>query len=133
MEEAALFIVKPQVLKMGIVRIETLWKEWKNVGDTRFSDSIIIAKYNRLRNGQFKNFNIRWTRVSHIQLGGLTDSKWLIGVSKDKLRESLLDIISSLSLDRNVTSILDESISGKICEPPLNRIKLKVWNPKAVK
>jgi len=105
------------ICKIGIGDVDILWKLWEKANTLQLHRTLLVCKYNRLRNQQFYNKRVRWIRFNHADLGGLTSVRWLIGMPNSLFDENLKMSISNLGLSRNWLSIIDEGIVGEVCEP----------------
>ena len=132
MNEALKLLNSPRVLKFGIGGIKFLWSIWKNMAGVKWTNTVFVTGYDRLRGGEFKGCGIRWTRFSHRSLGGLTERRWMLGTSRDSKSKFRLWEIPNLGMHRTMTSVIDEGISGTICDAPSDRSHLSCWRPESV-
>ena len=109
-----------QVLKVGIGKMEFIWDFWKITGGEKLVHSLFISQYNRLRKGEFKKSGIKWVRIGHQSIGGLTSSKWLIGTPNISKSADPLSTTSNIGFKRKILSIVDEGITGCLVDPPSN-------------
>ena len=105
------------ICKIGFGDVNLLWALWEKANVIQLQRSILICPYDRLRNHQFKMIRVKWTRFNHAQLGGLTSTRWLVGIPTHLFRSSLMSSITNLGLKRSFYSIMDEGILGEICDP----------------
>jgi len=115
------------VCKIGFGDLDSLWGLWLKANVLQLQRSILVCPYNRLRNQQFQVMRIKWTRFNHAHLGGLTSSRWLVGIPTRLFQSSLMSLISNLGLTRNVYSIVDEGMLGEVCDPNTDPERLANW------
>lgn len=127
-KEARLRMMDEFTCKIGMGSVDFLWEWWRSTQVIKFEHSILICAYNRLKRNQFQRLNVRWTRLAHKRLGGLTNTTWMIGIPEAEANTSLMGSISNLGLERTLLSIVKEKNHGKIVEAPQNRNHLSFWN-----
>ena len=63
----------------------------------------------------------KWYRIKHESIGGITNSKWLIGVGKNSNRSEyppVNKLCATVGLIRQFMDILKTATRGQVCEPP---------------
>jgi len=119
------------VCKIGMGSVEFLWKFWcKKCGIGALVGVIFICYPNRFRKGEFSSCSIRWIRVNHLKVGGLTKTQWMIGIPASCDMNIVKEIISNASFERSLHSILNEGEHGYVCQAPnqVQREELQFWN-----
>ena len=119
-KDAVQLLSDASVFKFGIGNIGKLWTIWKELCGLKLSNTILICDYDRIRQHQFKDVGVNWTRICHSSVGGVTRSRWLIGVPCEVSKSPLINTITNWGLRRRLGSIIDEGLTGKVISPPKN-------------
>lgn len=117
-----------RICKFGMGSVDSLWTLWEKSNVLVLGKTILVCPYNRLRAQQFAKVKVNWSRFHHAKLGGVTNSKWLIGIPRSCANETLMHIISNLGMKRSLLSIIDEGTLGKITGPPHVESKNVLWS-----
>lgn len=105
------------VFQGKMVFVETILNEMKTIMDT--SKLIILCKAQCIRKSSIvKRLFTKWIKVSHAEIGGVTDTKWLIGSSDPQPHPKLPDLIPTHGLTRRFSDILKPDQRGIPMDPP---------------
>ena len=75
-----------------------------------------IRSYKRLRATIGK-----WYKLKHEDIGGVTNSRWLLGAGKQKHGKMYLtmdNLCATIGLNRHFSDVLKTATRGKVCDPP---------------
>ena len=63
----------------------------------------------------------KWYKVRHDNIGGVSNSRWLIGVGKTEVKikyPPVVDLCATVGLNRQFIDVLKSATRGKVCNPP---------------
>jgi len=82
------------------------------------SRTIVIIPYCRFRRDEFKGRNIKWHKLKHQEVGGVSTSAWSVGVPKFLNTQEIKALAVANSFRRALKDIVKDGESGKVIECP---------------
>jgi len=79
---------------------------------------IAIVPYCRFRKGELKHSGLKWQKITHRNLGGVSTMAYSVGVPEILYEPSLGEASLSWGLNRTLKHIVKDGHSGRIMQPP---------------
>ena len=90
------------------------------------SKLFVILPAERLRPfNRLKKKIMKWYKIRHDEIGGVSNSKWLIGIGRQERSVSfppLSEICATVGMHRHFSDVLKTATRGKVCDPPSKRM-----------
>ena len=83
------------------------------------SHTIVIIPYCRFRRNEFKGRNLKWQKVKHQEVGGVSTSAWSIGIPQFLNVLEVKALAADHSFQRRLRDIVKDGEVGKIIECPV--------------
>ena len=83
-----------------------------------FINTLLVIPYNRFRKGELRKAGLKWTKVTHASLGGVTTSAWSVGIPRRFKEMKLMDLSPSAGINRCLKHIIKDGELGKIIRAP---------------
>ena len=81
-------------------------------------NTLIVIPYNRFRRGELRRTGLRWTKLTHASVGGVTTSAWSLGIPKRFDAIKFRNLSPSSGLTRSLKHVIKDGESGKIIPAP---------------
>jgi len=81
-------------------------------------NSIVVVPYTRFRRKELVTTDLKWMKVAHEVLGGITTTAWSVGVPSRLARPKLVQLSPSFGLQRTLKHGIKDGELGRVIQPP---------------
>lgn len=85
-------------------------------------NSIVVVPYTRFRKKELVSAGLKWMKVAHEALGGITTTAWSIGVPSRLSHTKLAQLSPSFGLSRTLKHGIKDGELGKVIQPPTSTL-----------
>jgi len=82
--------------------------------------TIAVIPYNRFRKRELQSAGLKWIKIAHAGLGGVSTSAWSVGFPKRLDLHNLSELSPSHGISRSLRHIIKDGESGKVIPAPVS-------------
>jgi len=83
-------------------------------------NSLVLIPYSRFRRGELVRTGMRWTKVTHASIGGVTTSAWSLGIPRRFDAIKFMNLSPSCGLVRRLKHVIKDGEAGRVIPAPVS-------------